>query len=94
LFVNGADDETTTCALSRGCCEVNRAAVKAVCGGLYHLKKYDFSNIVKKNCPLRFKENSIHFYYYFNCWFTLPDSGIDWKTPIGHRTCSKNICAI
>jgi hypothetical protein len=27
LFVNGADDDATTCAFSRGCCEVNWTAV-------------------------------------------------------------------
>jgi hypothetical protein len=32
LFVNGAEDDATTCAFSRECCEVNRTAVKAVCG--------------------------------------------------------------
>ena len=42
LFVNRADDDTTTCAFSRGCCEVNGTAVKAVCEGLSHLRKYDF----------------------------------------------------
>jgi hypothetical protein len=39
LFVNGADDDTTICAFSRGCCEVSRTAVKAVCEGLSHLRK-------------------------------------------------------
>jgi hypothetical protein len=32
LFVNGAEDDATTCAFSRECCEVNRTAVKAVRG--------------------------------------------------------------
>jgi hypothetical protein len=32
-----------------------------VCGGLPHLRKYDFLNIVKTNIPLRFKENIIIF---------------------------------
>ena len=62
LFVNRADDDTTTCAFSRGCCEVNGTAVKAVCEGLSHLSKYDFYNIVKTNIPLRFEENIKHFY--------------------------------
>jgi hypothetical protein len=50
LFVNG-DDDTITCALSRGCCKVNGIAVsRPVCGGLpYH--KYDFLNIVNTNIP-------------------------------------------
>ena len=34
LFVNGEDDDATTCAFSRGCCEVSGTAVKAVSGGL------------------------------------------------------------
>jgi hypothetical protein len=38
------------------CCEVNGTAVNAVCGGLPHLRKYDFLNIVKSNILLRFKE--------------------------------------
>ena len=38
LFVNGADDNTTTCALSRRYCQVNETAVKTVYGGLSHLK--------------------------------------------------------
>jgi hypothetical protein len=29
LFVNGAEDDTTTCAFSMECCEVNGTAVKA-----------------------------------------------------------------
>jgi hypothetical protein len=49
LFVNGADEDTTTCAFSRGCCEVSGTAVKAVSGGLPHSGKYDFLNIVKTN---------------------------------------------
>jgi hypothetical protein len=42
LFVNGADDHdhATTCAFSRGCCEVN--TVNTVCGGLSHLKNMTF----------------------------------------------------
>ena len=49
----------------------------AVCGGLLHLRKYDFLNIVKTNIPLRFKENIINFYfYYFNCWFMGSNSEI------------------
>ena len=60
-----------------GCCEVNGTAVCAVCGGLSHLTKYDFLEIVKTNNPLRFKENIINFYYhYFNCWFTGSNSEI------------------
>ena len=36
-----------------------------------HLRQYDFLNILKTNIPLRFKENTINFYfYYINCWFT------------------------
>ena len=70
LFVIGEDNDATTCAFSRGCCEVNRTAVKTVSGGLPHSRKYDFLNIVKTNVPLRFKENIINFYfYYFNYWF-------------------------
>jgi hypothetical protein len=38
LFVNGADDHATTCALSRRYCQVNETAVKTVYGGLSHLK--------------------------------------------------------
>jgi hypothetical protein len=45
----------TTCAFSRGCCEVNGTAVKTVSGGLPHSRKYDFLNIVKTNVPLREK---------------------------------------
>ena len=36
LFVSGADDDATTCVFSRGCCEINGTAVKAVCGGQPH----------------------------------------------------------
>jgi hypothetical protein len=73
----GADDDATTCAFSRGCCEVNGTSEKAVCGGLPHLRKYDFLNIVKTHIPFRFKENIINFYfYYFNCYFcNLSSSG-------------------
>jgi hypothetical protein len=46
LFVNGADDDATACAFSRGCWEVNGRAEKAIGGGLSHLSKYDFLNIV------------------------------------------------
>ena len=93
LFVNGADDGATTCAFTRGCCEVNGTSEKAVCGGLPHLRKYDFLNIVKTHIPFRFKEIIINFYfYYFNCWFTRSDT--HWKTPIGIRACPKNNCAI
>ena len=68
LLVNAAGDDSTTCAFSRGCYEVKGTTVKAVCGGLSHLRQYDFLNIIKINIPLRFKENSINFYfYYFNC---------------------------
>jgi hypothetical protein len=42
LFVIGEDDDATTCAFSRGCCEVNGTAVKAVSGGLPHSRKYYF----------------------------------------------------
>ena len=95
LFVNGADDDATTCAFSRGCCKVNGTAVKAVCGGLPHLRKYEFLDIVKTNIPLRFKENIIDFvFYYFICWFTRSDSENYWKTLIGLRACAKNNCAI
>jgi hypothetical protein len=31
LFVNGADDDATPCALSRGCCEINGTAVNSDC---------------------------------------------------------------
>ena len=70
LFEIGEDDDTTTCVISRGCCEVNGTAVKAVSGGPPpYSRKYDFLNIVKTNIPLRFKENIINFYfYYFICW--------------------------
>jgi len=46
LFVNGADDGATTCAFSKGSNEVNGTAVKVVCRGLSHLRKYDFLKIV------------------------------------------------
>ena len=95
LFVIGEDDDATTCAFSRGCCEVSRTAIKGVSGGLSHSGKYDFLNIVKTNVLLRFKENIINFYfYYFNGGFTRSDSEKHWKTPIGLRTCPKNNCAI
>jgi hypothetical protein len=61
FFVNGADDDATTCAFSRGCCDVSGTAVNAICGGLPHLRKYNFLNIVKTNIPLRLKENMINF---------------------------------
>ena len=103
MFVNGPGrneqslertfHDATTCAFSRGCCEVNGTSEKAVCGGLPHLRKYDFLNIVKTHIPFRFKEIIINFYfYYFNCWFTRSDT--HWKTPIGIRACPKNNCAI
>ena len=63
LFVNGTGDDGTTCVFSKGCCEVNGTVVKDGFGGLTHLRKYDFLNIVKTNIPLRFKENMINFYY-------------------------------
>jgi len=94
LFVNGADNDTRTCAFSRGCCEVKGTAVNAVCGGLPHIRKYDFLNIVKTYIPLRFKENIINFYYYcFNCWFMQSNSEIHWKILLGHHACAKNNCA-
>jgi hypothetical protein len=75
----------------KGCCEVNGTAVYAVCGGLSHLTKYDFLNIVKTNIPLRFKENIINFYFhYFNCWFMLSNSEKHCKTPIRLCPCSRN----
>ena len=46
----------------RGRCKVNGTAENAVCGGLSHIRKYDLLNIVKKNIPLRFKENIIIFF--------------------------------
>jgi len=93
LFVIGEDDDATTCVFSRGCCEVNGTAVKVLSGGLPHLRKYDFLNIVKTNIPLRFKENIINFFfYYFNCWFRRSDSEKHWKTPIELRSCPKNNC--
>ena len=95
LLLIGEDDGATTCAFSRGCCEVNGTAVKAVSGELPHSGKYDFLKIVKTNSPLRFKESVINIYfYYFNCWFTLSDSGTQWKIPIGLRACPKHNCAI
>ena len=95
LFVNGAEDDATTCDFSRGCCKVNGTAVKAVCGALSHLKKDEFLNIVKTNIPLRFKENIIDFYfYYFICWFTQSYSENHWKILKGLCTCAKNNCAI
>lgn len=39
LFVSVADDDEATCNVSRGWCEVNKPAVKVVCGGLPHLLK-------------------------------------------------------
>jgi hypothetical protein len=42
-------------------CDVSGTAVKAICGGLPHLRKYNFLNIVKTNIPLRLKENMINF---------------------------------
>ena len=42
LFVNGTDDDAKTCAFSRRCYEANGIAVNTVCGGLPHLRKYDF----------------------------------------------------
>ena len=95
LFVSEADENATTCTLLRRCCEVNGTAVSAVCGGLPHLRKYDFLYIVKTNIPLRFKEIIINLnFYYFNCRFTRSNSEIHWKTTIGHRACAKNNCAI
>ena len=95
LFVIGEDNDATTCAFSRGCCEVNGTAVKDVSGGPPHLKKYYFLDIVKTNIPLRCKENIINFYfYYFNCRLTRSDSEKHWKTPIGLRSCPKNNSAI
>ena len=38
----GVDDDATTCGFSRGCFVVNGTAVRTVCGGLFHLRKYDF----------------------------------------------------
>jgi hypothetical protein len=63
LFVNGIGDDGTTCVFSRGCCEVNGTVVKDGSGGLTHLRKYDFLNLVKTNIPLRFKKIMINFYY-------------------------------
>jgi hypothetical protein len=53
LFVNGQEDDPTTCAFSRECCEVNSTAKINVCGGLSHLRQYDLLNIVKTQIPLR-----------------------------------------
>jgi len=41
FFVIREDDDVTTCAFPKGCCEVNETAVKAVSGGPPHSKKYD-----------------------------------------------------
>jgi hypothetical protein len=80
LFVKGADDDATKCVFSRGCYEVNGTAVNVVCGGLSHLRKYDFINIVKTNITLRFKESII------SISFTLIVGGeIHWKTPTVHH---------
>jgi hypothetical protein len=56
MFVNGPGrneqslertfHDATTCAFSRGCCEVNGTVVNTVCGGLF---KHSF----KTNIPLR-----------------------------------------
>ena len=82
LFVKGADDDATTCVFSRGCYEVNGTAVNVVCGGLSHLRKYDFINIVKTNITLRFKESIIS----ISIFFTLIVGGeIHWKTPTVHH---------
>ena len=35
FFVNVADDDATTCAFSRECCDVSGTAVKAICGALF-----------------------------------------------------------
>ena len=58
LFVNGAEDDTTTCAFSMECCEVNSR--KSRLWSTAHLRKYNFLNIVKTNIQLRFKENIIN----------------------------------
>jgi len=42
LFVIGEDDDTSTCAFSRECCEVNGTAIKTVNGGPPHSRKYYF----------------------------------------------------
>ena len=95
LFVIGEGDYVTTCAFSRGCCEVSGTAIKAVSGGLPHSRKYYFLNIVKTNIQLRFKESMINFYfYYFNCLFTWSNCEIHRKTQMGHRACAKNNCTI
>ena len=51
LFVIREDDDATTCAFSRGCCEVNGTAIKNVSGGLSHSRKYDFLCIVSGWLP-------------------------------------------
>jgi hypothetical protein len=85
LFVNGADDDATTCAFSRG---VARLTEQRRLWRIVPIKK-----IVKTNIPLRIKENIIQFYfYYFNCWFTRSSNEIHWITPIGHRACAKHNC--
>lgn len=53
LFGNEPEDDATTCAFPWWCCEVNRTAVKAVCGGRSHLRKYDLLEIVQTNIPSR-----------------------------------------
>ena len=91
LFVNGANDDATTCIFSRGCCEINETAVSRL-WRTANLTKYDFLNIhlVTTNIPLRF-----NFYlYYFNCWFERSDSEKQWKKQIGLRACPKHNCAI
>jgi hypothetical protein len=69
-----------TCAFSRECCEVDATAITAVCGGLLHLRKYDFLDIVKTIILFRLKKNIINFYF--------------WYTPIGLRAYANNKCAI
>jgi hypothetical protein len=61
LFVIGEDGDTT-CAFSRGCCEVNGTAVNAVSGGLPHsrslrLKLPNYSFTVKGDNSLFFSVN-------------------------------------
>jgi hypothetical protein len=58
LFVNGKDDDATTCAFSRGCCEVSGTAVKPLVEDP-HSRKYCILNVVKTNIPLRCKESYI-----------------------------------
>jgi hypothetical protein len=55
-----------------------------VCGGLPHLRKYYFLDMVKTNIPFRFKENIINFYFKIA---GLRDQISEkyWKTPIGLR---------